>query len=354
MNQLNRIRKKLSEGKRLTSRDALELFASDDIHTLGELASGVAHKLNGNRAYYVRNLHVNPTNLCVNRCKFCAFSRSEGEEGAYELDTADIVKRIRAAGPIAEVHIVGGLHPTWPFAHYVKLIGRIRKAFPALHIKAFTATEIEYLSRISGLDIDEVLLRLKDAGLNSMPGGGAEIFALDVRSALCPEKLSSEGWLDVMETAHTLGIKSNATMLYGHTETHEHRVEHLLRLRDLQDRTGGFQAFIPLNYHPHNTELGGIAGSGLDDLKTIAVSRLVLDNFKHIKAYWVMLGPKLSQLALLFGADDLDGTIIDERITRAAGGTSGKGITAESLISLIKRAGRKPVERDSYYKAVKR
>ena len=354
MTQLNRIGKKLQAGRRLDADDALALFSTDDIHTLGELASEAARHINGNRAFWVRNLHVNPSNLCVNRCKFCAFSRSEGEEGAYELDTNDIIKRIRKAGPISEVHVVGGLHPTWPFTHYVKMISRIRKAFPALHIKAFTATEMDYFSRISGLKIEDVLKKLKAAGLDSMPGGGAEIFSLDVRNALCPEKLSSEGWLDVMRTAHGLGIKSNATMLYGHAESHSHRVEHLMRLRSLQDATGGFQAFIPLAYHPHNTELGGVAGSGLDDLRTIAVSRLVLDNFRHIKAYWVMLGPKLSQLALLWGADDLDGTILDERITAAAGGTSGAGITADTLINLIKRAGRKPVERDSYYKAVKR
>lgn len=351
---LNRIAKKIEAGRRLTERDALELFASDDIHTLGELASGVARRINGNKAFYVRNLHVNPTNLCVNRCRFCAFSRSEGEEGAYELDTNEIVKRIRRAMPVSEVHIVGGLHPAWPFEHYLKLLKRIRRAFPALHTKAFTATEIDYMCRISGLTLDEVLAQLKSAGLDSMPGGGAEIFSEDVRSSLCPEKLSSGGWLAVMESAHLMGIKSNATMLYGHTETHAHRVSHLLRLRDLQDRTAGFQAFIPLSYHPQNTELGGGAMvSGLDDLKTMAVSRLVLDNFRHIKAYWVMLGPKLSQLALMFGADDLDGTVIDERITVAAGGQSGKGITVEALSNLIKKAGRRPVERDSYYRAVK-
>jgi aminodeoxyfutalosine synthase len=351
---LRRVKSKIRQGKRLTREDALVLFSSDDVFTLGELASSVAARKNGGRAYYVRNLHVNPTNICVNRCRFCAFSRSKGEEGAYELSTGEIIKKIRGAMPVSEVHIVGGLHPDWPFGYYLGMLGRIRKSFPKVHIKGFTAVEVDYMRKISGLSLEEVLVRLRDAGLGSMPGGGAEIFSEPVRGRLCPEKITGSRWLEVMEAAHGAGLKSNATMLYGHIESYGDRVDHLMRLRELQDRTGGFQAFIPLSYHPWNTEMGGARSSGVDDLRTIAVSRLVLDNFPHIKAYWIMLGEKISQLSLLFGADDLDGTIVEERITHAAGAESGVGITSGELAGLIKSAGKRPVERDSYYRAVRR
>jgi aminodeoxyfutalosine synthase len=248
---------------------------------------------------------------------------------------------------------VGGLHPDWPFDYYVEMLSTIKKRFPGLHIKAFTAVEIDYLARIADLSLAETLRTLKKSGLGSMPGGGAEIFAPEVRERLCPEKISGDRWLEVMETAHRAGIRTNATMLYGHIEDYGHRVDHLMRLRDLQDRTGGFQAFIPLAYHPRNTELEGGYTSGIDDLKTIAVSRLVLDNFGHIKAYWIMLGEKICQLALAFGADDVDGTIIEEKITHAAGGLTGERLTAGQLINLISKAGKTPVERDSFYRKVK-
>jgi aminodeoxyfutalosine synthase len=350
---LERIKTGLRKGKRLTPDEAVELFRSDDIFTLGALASSAARAHNGGRAWYVRNLHVNPTNICVNRCRFCAFSRSRGQAGAYELSTGEIISKIKAAWPISEAHIVGGLHPDWPFGHYTGMLRRIKKSFPGLHIKAFTATEVDYMRKISGLGLGEVIARLKESGLCSMPGGGAEIFNAPVRGRLCPEKLSGSRWLEVMEAAHREGVKSNATMLYGHIESYEDRVEHLMRLRDLQDRTGGFQAFVPLSYHPVDTEMGGGRPSGLDDLKTIAVSRLVLDNFPHIKAYWVMLGERISQLSLLFGADDLDGTVIDEKITYAAGGESRRGITRRELAGLIRKAGKRPVQRDSHYRAVR-
>jgi aminodeoxyfutalosine synthase len=350
---LARIKKKIASGRRLTARDALELFRTEDIFTLGSLASRAARLKNKKRAYYVRNLHINPTNLCVNRCRFCAFSRSRGEEGAYELSIGDIIKKIKKAWPVDEVHIVGGLHPEWPFGYYLDMLSNIRRSSPGLHIKAFTAAEVDHMQRISGLTLGEVLLGLKGHGLGSMPGGGAEIFSEDVRGRLCPEKLSGARWLEVMQAAHEAGIRTNATMLYGHVEDHAHRVDHLMRLRDLQDRTGGFQAFIPLSYHPHNTAAGGQGSSGLDDLRTIAVSRLVLDNFPHIKAYWVMLGEKVSQLALLFGADDLDGTVVEEKIAYSAGGRSRRGITEGELIRLIEKAGLRPVRRDSFYRPVR-
>jgi len=351
---LESIGRKVRAGERLDRKDAMELMRSDDIFTLGELASIETERHCGNRAFYVRNIHINPTNICVNRCKFCAFSRSRGEVGAYEMSTRQILGQIRKAMPLSEVHLVGGLHPDWPFEHYVRMVSSIKRSFPALHLKAFTAAEIDYMMKLSGLGLDEVLDSLRDAGLDAMPGGGAEIFSPSVRNRLCPEKLTGERWLEVIEAAHMAGIRTNATMLYGHLEKFSHRVDHLMKLRDLQDRTGGFQAFIPLSYHPDNTEIGGSGVSGLDDLRTIAVSRLVLDNFAHIKAYWVMLGEKVSQLALRFGADDLDGTIVEEKITWSAGEKSRRGMTSEELRRLIKMAGKRPVERDSFYRPVRR
>ncbi len=358
---LGRIREKVLSGERLTEKDALRLFETDDLFTLGNLASHVAEKKNGKKAYFIRNRHINPTNICINRCRFCAFSRSGGQKGAYELTIDEMIKKLRpycgrrtGSTPISEVHIVGGLHPEWPFEHYLKIISTIKKHFPKLHIKAFTAVEIDHMSNISGLSLEDTLGALKKSGLGSMPGGGAEILDESVRGRLCPEKISGRRWLEVMETAHKAGIRTNATMLYGHIEDHGQRIDHLLRLRRLQDKTGGFQAFIPLAYHPKNTEIAGGYTSGIDDLRTIAVSRLLLDNFAHIKAYWIMLGEKISQLALKFGADDVDGTIIEEKITHSAGALTGQNLTAEYLSHLISRAGKMPVERDSFYRRVKR
>ncbi len=352
-----KILNKVLSGKRITEAETLGLFKSDDIFSLASLASFVAEKKNGRKAYFVRNRHINPTNICVNRCRFCAFSRSKGQEGAFELTREEIINKIRTthrASRITEVHIVGGLHPDWPFTYYLELVAAIKKEFPKLHIKAFTAVEIDYFSRISGLSIEETLKTLKRCGLGSMPGGGAEIFAPAVRNKLCPEKISGQRWLEVMASAHKAGLRTNATMLYGHIESYEDRVDHLMKLRRLQDKTGGFQAFIPLAYHPKNTDIKGSYTSGLDDLKTIAISRLYLDNFDHIKAYWVMLGEKISQLALKFGADDIDGTIIEEKITQSAGGLTAGQLTAEQLSDMIKKADRTPVERDSFYRKVRR
>jgi aminodeoxyfutalosine synthase len=365
---LETIKNKVLSGKRLDREDAVELFHDDDIFTLGRLASHIAVKKNGRNAYFIINRHINPTNICVNRCRFCAYSRSKGEKGAFELTIGDILKKLRTPNSklrsrhssrvthhgFSEVHIVGGLHPDWRFDYYLEMLSAIRREYPSIAIKAFTAVEVDYMSKISGLSLEDTLIALKKSGLDIMPGGGAEIFAEGVRNRLCPEKISGERWLEVMETAHNMGIKTNATMLYGHLESAEDRADHLLRLRDLQDKTGGFQAFIPLAYHPKNTEIGGFYSSGIDDLKTIAVSRLVLDNFDHIKAYWIMLGEKVSQVALLFGADDLDGTIIEEKITHSAGAMTGEAMTRDELIRLIKKAGKVPVERDGFYNAVKR
>jgi len=367
---LEKIRDKVFAGKRISKDDALELFETDDISFLGYLASEVAERKNGKRVSFIRNRHITPTNICVNRCRFCAFSRSKGEEGAFELTLEEIIQKIGSyysdltnppsppfskggKGGISEVHIVGGLHPDWPFEYYLEMLSKIKKNFPNLHIKAFTAVEIDYMSRISGLSLEETLIALKTHGLDLMPGGGAEIFDSRIRNRLCPEKISGERWLKVIETAHRLGIKTNATMLYGHIENYEHRVDHLFRLRELQDITEGFQAFIPLSYHPKGTEIGGFYSSGIDDLKTIAVSRIVLDNFPHVTAYWIMLGEKISQLALLFGASDLSGTVIEEKITHSAGALSSESMTPEQLIHLIKMAGKIPVVRDSFYRKLR-
>jgi aminodeoxyfutalosine synthase len=368
---LGRITGNVLAGERLSKDDAVELFKTDDIFSLGKLASHVAEQKNGKKVFFIRNRHINPTNICVNRCRFCAFSRSKGEEGAFELTIDEIIEKLQpyyvdVSNPpsppftkggkegIREVHIVGGLHPDRPFEYYLNMLSAIKKNFPALHIKAFTAVEIDYLSRISGLSLKETLHALKRHGLDVMPGGGAEIFEGKVRDRLCPEKISGERWLEVMETAHKLGIKTNATMLYGHIETYEDRVDHLFALRALQDRTGGFQAFVPLSYHPKGNDVGGSFLSGVDDLRTIAVSRIVLDNFDHITAYWIMLGEKISQLSLLFGADDLSGTIIEEKITHSAGALSSESMTPEELSHLITMAGRIPVERDCFYREVRK
>lgn len=354
---LQLLRDKILAGERLTRQDAIELFRSDDLFTMGRLAANIAEKYNGRNAYFIVNRHINPTNICINRCKFCAFSRSKGEEGAFELTIEDILAKLdaafKSAHHITEVHIVGGLHPDWPFEHYLDMLRAIRAKYPTLAIKAFTAVEIDYMAKSSGLTVTDTLKALKNSGLELMPGGGAEIFAEEIRNKLCPEKISGRRWREIMEAAHSVGIKTNATMLYGHLESIEDRVDHLMLLRDVQDRTGGFQAFIPLAYHPKNTEIGGWYSSGIDDLKTIAVSRLVLDNFAHIKAYWIMLGEKISQVALLFGADDIDGTIIEEKITHMAGAMTGEGMAKDELIGLIKKAGKIPVERDAFYQRIK-
>lgn len=349
---LKKISDRIEGGGRLSYEEAVDLFKDDDIFSIGRLAAKVSERKNGKNVYFIVNRHINPTNICVNRCKFCAFSRSKGEEGSFELTIDQILERLSAAHGLSEVHIVGGLHPEWPFEHYLAMISSVRQKFPRLNVKAFTAVEIDYFSRISGLGLEEVLTKLKESGLQLMPGGGAEIFEDTIRKQLCPEKISGERWREVIEIAHYVGIKTNATMLYGHVETIEDRVDHLIKLRGLQDKTGGFQAFIPLAYHPKNTEIGGFYSSGIDDLKTIAISRLVLDNFDHIKAYWIMLGEKISQTSLYFGADDLDGTIIEEKITHMAGAMTGESMTREDLIHLIRKAGKIPCERDGLYNEI--
>lgn len=348
---------KVHARQRITADEALYLFESNDLLAIGELAALVNGRKNSRNVYFNVNRHINPTNVCVNRCAFCAFSRTAGEEGAYTLALDEICRRAREAEGegATEVHIVGGLHPDLAFEFYEETLRAIRRTAPGLHIKAFTAVEIEYFSRISGLTINEVFERLISAGLGSMPGGGAEILVEGVRQKICPEKISGARWLEIVRLAHLSGLKTNATMLYGHVETATDRVAHMEMLRLLQDETGGFQAFIPLAFQTENSDLKlDVKGtSGLDDLKTLAIARIFLDNFDHIKAYWIMLGEKIAQVSLAFGVNDLDGTVVEEKIGHDAGADSPQSLTKEGIIRLIKKAGKVPVERDTLYHPIR-
>jgi aminodeoxyfutalosine synthase len=349
------IYEKVAAGERLSRGEGGTLFHSADLLGVGALAQMVRERLHGNKAFYIYNQHLNYSNVCVNGCRFCAFGKKAGEPGAYEMTLEDIFARIetRLSEPITEIHIVGGCHPELPFSFYLEMLRGIKRLRPEVHLQAFTCVEVAHLAEKAGLSVAETLAALKDAGLGSLPGGGAEVFSPRVRQALCPEKLSPEGWLAVAQEAHRQDLKTNATMLYGHMETLEERVDHLVRLREAQDDTGGFQAFIPLAFHPQNTGLSDMDGpSAIDDLKTLAVSRLMLDNFPHIKAFWVMLGPKMSQISLCFGVDDVDGTVMEERITHMAGATTPQGLTRAQLRALIREAGCEPVERDTLYRTV--
>jgi aminodeoxyfutalosine synthase len=349
------IGEKVAAGERLSQEEGCTLFQSADLLGVGALAQMVRERLHGRKAFYIYNQHLNYSNICVNGCRFCAFGKKQGEPGAYEMTLEEIFARIEArrGEPITEIHIVGGCHPDLPFSFYLEMLRGIKKLRPEVHLQAFTCVEVAHLAAKAGLSVAETLSALKDAGLGSLPGGGAEVFSPRVRQALCPEKLSPQGWLAVAQEAHGLGLKTNATMLYGHLETLEERVDHMIKLRDAQGETGGFQAFIPLAFHPQNTGLNDLAGpSAIDDLKTLAVSRLMLDNFPHIKAFWVMLGPKLSQISLCFGVDDVDGTVMEERITHMAGATTPQGLTRAQLRALIREAGCEPVERDTLYRTV--
>lgn len=349
------ILEKIEAGRRLDLEDGMALYRSPDLIGVGRLADRVRRRRHGRRAYFVYNQHINYTNVCRNRCRFCAFARDEAETGAYTYTPDDVRERLRSRihEPIREVHMVGGVNPALPFSYYIDLLEAIREVRPHAVIKAFTAVEIDHLAGISGLGLEAAIEALKAAGLGMIPGGGAEVLNDRIWSALFPRKINSERWLEVMAAVHEAGLTANATLLYGHIETIEERVRHLIRLRELQDRTGGFSAFIPLAFHSENTRLRHLPPTtGFDDLKTVAAARLMLDNFDHIKAYWVMIGEKLAQVALSFGADDLDGTIVEEKITHMAGATSPKGMAREEMVRLIGAAGFLPVERDSFYRPV--
>jgi aminodeoxyfutalosine synthase len=355
--RLEPIAAKVLAGQRLDAADGLALYRTPDLLALGWLANHVREQRHGNVCYFNVNRHINPTNVCVAHCKLCAFGRDPNAPGAYTFALEEIWQRAEQGvrEGATEFHMVGGLHPDLPFQYFLDMMRGLKQRCPTVHLKAFTMVEVGYFSRISKLSIRDTLLALKDAGVDSLPGGGAEIFNPRVRKVICDHKVSGQQWLNIARTAHQIGLRSNATMLYGHIETDEERVEHLLLLRKLQDETGGFVAFIPLAFHPENTGLSHLPKpSGFTDLKMIAVSRLLLDNFDHIKAYWIMLTPRIAQIALRFGADDLDGTVVEEKIYHDAGATTDQFTPRAQLERLIREAGRVPVERDTLYRPVDR
>ena len=354
---------KLAAGERLDLDDAIALFESSDLLAVGALADAKNRERNGDRVFFASNQHINPTNVCVlrNTCVFCSFARSPKEDGAYTRTLEEVLAEAARAksAPTREFHIVGGLHPKLTLAYYTDMIRALREAYPGVHVKALTAVEIAHLARIERCSFREVLVRLKEAGLTSLPGGGAEVFGNAVRMTIADRKLAGEDWLEVHRQAHALGIPSNCTMLYGHVETVRDRAEHLLRLRDLQDETGGFLTYIPLAYHPDNNVLGeelgwqGRATMGVDDLMNLAVGRLVLDNIPHVKTHWPMVSAFVSQVALHFGCDDLEGTVVYERVYHEAGARTPMELTYDGLVALIRGAGKVAVERDSLYRPVR-
>jgi aminodeoxyfutalosine synthase len=355
--RLEPIAAKVLAQERLDAEEGLALYRTNDLLALGWLANHVRERLHGDVTYFNVNRHINYSNVCVSACKLCAFGRKKGDPAGYTMSLED-AWRAAASGyseAVTEFHIVGGLHPDLPFAYYLDLVRGLKERFPRVHIKAFTMVEIAYFARRAKLTIEETLVKLRQAGVDSMPGGGAEIFAPRVRAIICDHKIDGNQWIETARAAHKMGFKTNATMLYGHIETDEERVDHLLQLRALQDETGGFQAFIALAFHPEHTALSHIPPTtGLCDIRQIAVSRLLLDNFAHIKAYWQMLTPKIAQIALRFGADDMDGTVVEEKIYHDAGATTPQGLTRKDLCRLIVEAGRTPVERDTLYHPVTR
>jgi aminodeoxyfutalosine synthase len=355
--RLQPIARKVLHGERLLAEDALALYASPDILAVGWLANHVRERLHGDNTYFNVNRHINPTNVCVAACRLCAFGRKKDAPGAYTMALEE-AWQTAASGyseAVTEFHIVGGLHPDLPFQYFLDLIRGLKERFPSVHLKAFTMVEVAYLAKRAKLSLRETLQQLKAAGVDSLPGGGAEIFADRIRHIICDHKIDGDQWLESARTAHQLGLRSNATMLYGHIESDEDRVDHLLKLRQLQDETSGFQTFIPLAFHPANTPLEHLpTTTGMLDLRQIAVGRLVLDNFPHIKAYWQMLTPRIAQISLRFGADDMDGTVIEEKIYHDAGATTPQGMRRQELERLIREAGRVPVERDTLYRPVTR
>jgi aminodeoxyfutalosine synthase len=360
---LQPIAEKVRAGTRLSAQDAVTLFSSSDLIGVGALADAANRARHGNRVTFAANQHINPTNICTLRktCVFCSYARLPREEGAYRYTMEQVYDEADAArdGITREFHIVGGLDMKAGLAYYEEMFRGLKERHPNVHIKALTAVEIAHIARIEKKSVADVLATLRDAGLDTMPGGGAEVFSPGVRATIADRKLSAEAWLDVHRTAHKMGIRSNCTMLYGHVETIEDRVNHLEMLRSLQDETGGFLAYIPLAYHPDNNELGkqlergGTATTGFDDLRNLAVGRLFLDNFDHIKTHWIMVTPFLSQVALSFGVNDLEGTVVREKIYHEAGAHTAQRMSLDEILRLIRGAGKTPVERDALYRVVR-
>jgi aminodeoxyfutalosine synthase len=361
--RLHPIAEKVLGGERLTKEDGVALFETHDLLAVGAMADWVNRQKNGDRVFIVANQHINPTNVCIlrNTCVFCSYARLPKEEGAYTMSVAEAIAEgdVIKDTPIREFHIVGGLHPKLKVAYYADMIRGLKERHPGVEIKALTAVEIANLARVEKTSYADVLQRLKDAGLDTMPGGGAEVFSGEVRATIAERKLVADEWLEVHRVAHGLGIRTNCTMLYGHVETFADRMDHLAMLRELQDETEGFLTYIPLAYHPDNNELGerlgrqGTATTGVDDLKNLAVGRLFLDNFDHIKTHWIMNTPKVSQIALHFGVDDLEGTVVREKIYHEAGAHTPQGLTFREIIRIVKDAGKRPVERDAHYRELR-
>jgi aminodeoxyfutalosine synthase len=356
---LHEIYSKVQDGRRLSFDDGARLFQSRELMAVGALADLVRERRHGDVAYFVRNMHLNPTNVCTVDCKFCGFYRPyRDKQSGWTWDLDRCLREVReglASDDITEVHVVGGHNPDYPYDFYLDLVRGIKDVRTDIHVKAFTAAEYDFFSRRFKKPLPEVLEDFKAAGLGSLPGGGAEVLVERVRQEIYRKKIPAERWLEVVRTAHEHGLRSNATMLYGHVETWEERVEHMCRLRALQDDTGGFLCFIPLAFHPDNTELADLPGpTGFDGLMTTAIARLLLDNFDHIKAYWVMLTPRIAQTALNMGADCIDGTVVEERIVHMAGARSPVGLSMEALLGLVREAGRVPVQRDSLYNVLQR
>ena len=351
------IAERVAEGRRLSFDDGVALFTSPDVLGVGTLANLVRERRHGNTGYYNVNRYLNPTNLCWVDCALCAWARKPGVDGGYTMSIEEAVAE-SAAGwhdGITELHIVGGLHPSLPYSWYPDLLRALKARFPGVHLKAWTMVELDWIARVGKRDVADVIRDLKAAGMDSCPGGGAEIFAKRVRDVICRDKISGERWLEVARLCHENGVRTNVTMLYGSVETVEDRVDHLVRIRELQDETGGFLGFIPLAFHPEETQLPHLPpATGLTDLRVIAVARLVLDNVEHVKAYWVQIGEKLAPVALHFGADDLVGTVTEETITHAAGAKTEAGLSRAEMERMIRGAGREPFERDAFYERVVR
>lgn len=354
MSIVNNAAEKIRRGERLEFAEALALYEYDDLLQLASLARIVKERKSGQNVYYNVNRHINLTNICVSGCPLCAFGCTSDEPRAYVMELADVIQIVRQTAietpDISEIHMVSALHPDKPFSYYVDIVRAVKEYLPKVHLKAFTPVEIVHFAKISGLSIQVVLEQLKAAGLDSLPGGGAEILNERVRRIICPKKATTEEWIEVIMTAHRLGLPTNATMLYGHIETVEERIRHLITLREIQDQTGGFQAFVSFPFHPANTGFSELKrATSWEDLKMIAIARLVLDNFDHIKAFWMMLTLPIAQLALTFGADDLDGTVVEEKIIHAAGAKTKTGITKTEIIRLVGETGYRAVERDTFY-----
>jgi aminodeoxyfutalosine synthase len=350
------VAEKVFAGQRLSFEDGVTLYRTRDLLGLGQLANHVREQRHGDAAYFVWNTHINHTNVCVATCDFCAFAAApRNDPRAYTMQLDQVYKNVaELAKPVREVHIVGGLHPDLPWSYFTEMMKGIKKIRPDIHIKAFTAVEIFFFHKLYKLSVEQVLGELKEAGLDSMPGGGAEIFAKETRDKIIRGKADRDQWLGVMREAHKQGIPSNATMLYGHIESVEDRVDHLMHLRNLQDETGGFKTYIPLAFQPWQTEMKHLPETtGFEDLRAIAVGRLMLDNFPHIKSYWIMIGPRLAQVGLSFGADDIDGTVTEEKIAHDAGATTEQAMSIHDLVRLVREAGRRPVERDTVFNVVK-